>query len=297
MIDRSAVSNRLLRPRLCHRPSADAAEGDIRSKRTQCAHQCAAERVAGFFRRDEKQFERTAHRSRRFDADDEDLRLVGRRGDRGRLGDDRAACDHRDAGKPGARDLFDGARPDRREIEAAVLLRLRRLDQHARCRPGQQSAPARAIRRCAEASRRCLRSPQRQGRDCQPRSPPVPCRTGRWPRARQAPARCPPHRAARDAELPIGPSGIRMSGATSCGADDAKSIVLENARDVRDQMIVAAAIGAHDPRQQPQGQPVDAQRAKRRAQRRADENDIPAAFRPRVTQEKPGLGECEASSA
>ena len=42
-----------------------------------------------------------------------------------------AACHDRDAGEPGARRFLDGARPDRRQVEAAVLLRLRRLDQHA----------------------------------------------------------------------------------------------------------------------------------------------------------------------
>ena len=56
-------------------------------------------------------------------ADDEDLGAVGGLRQLVGLGHDGRAADDGDAGQTGARDAFDGLRPDRRQIEAPVLIR------------------------------------------------------------------------------------------------------------------------------------------------------------------------------
>ena len=57
-----------------------------------------------------------------------------------RLGDDGVAGDDRDAGKSALSRALDGARPDRRQVEAQILAALRRLHQHATAGLGADAA-------------------------------------------------------------------------------------------------------------------------------------------------------------
>ena len=176
------------------------------------------------------------------DADHEQPRLVGGARDRIRLRDDRSAGHDRDAGKPRARGFRDGARPDRRQVDAAVLSGLRRLDQHAARRPA--SGCARAARSSAmRASMPSVPSAASTastwfGRDDRrladvERSDRVQQREG----ARDVGAVALRWRSAPD--RPFGHQDFRRH---LMRADDAEAVLLEHLHDAREQVIVAAAI-------------------------------------------------------
>src|ERR1700694_3810811 len=65
------------------------------------------------------------------DANHEKAGFVSAVGHASWFGNDCAACQHGDAGKTCARRSLDGLWSHRRQVESAVLGRLRRLDQHA----------------------------------------------------------------------------------------------------------------------------------------------------------------------
>ena len=261
----------------------------------QRAHQRAAERVAGLLRGDQVQLQRPRLRhhgglpmpkTKTFSLSAAAATACGSAmmASPATIGD---------AGKPGARRFGDGARPDGRQIDAAILVGLRRLDQHAD-----------AGRRRNAAARAQLRDPRQHGVGALgglDRKHVIVRHHGRLPDVVRARSRCsrpsPCVISARScgvgARLPTLPAGIRISRRDLVGADDAKTAVLENPHHAREQMIVAAAIDAPDPRQQPEHLPVDAQRAERRPHRRADERDVAAALVPGAAQEAPDLRDRE----
>ena len=148
-------------------------------------------------------------------ADDENIGAVGRRYQPFRLGDDGRARHHGDAGKPGARDAFDGLRTDRWQIEAPVLAVLGRLHQHAaagRARRGHW----RASRRRARASGRCLPPPPPPAHAFPPPPPPARHRTVRWRADNRSPSAISARSRSDGCTRPSVPSGTRISGATSC---------------------------------------------------------------------------------
>ena len=138
MIDEVVDRERADDPGRGHRPPADAGEREPSpAPRDERARQRRAERVAGFFGGDEIDRQRSRRRSP-FIAARPRARRQRKSSARSaaaitlrRFGDDRAAGGNRNSGKAGARDILDRLRPDRRQIEAAVLARLRRLDQNA----------------------------------------------------------------------------------------------------------------------------------------------------------------------
>ena len=133
-----------------HGAPADAGERQRTAMaRSQRTRQCGAQRIAGFFGGDDINRKRArlqlGRSSRRVlaHAGDENLRPIGSRNDLGRLGDDGAAGSNSEAGKPGARRVLDGLRPDRGQIEAAILAGFWRLDQNADAgRRGDAPLPA-----------------------------------------------------------------------------------------------------------------------------------------------------------
>ena len=111
---------------------------------------------------------------------------------------------------------FNRLRPDRRHVEPEILPALRRFHQDARRAGKAQPAAWRASPRRAQASRRCLRPPRSPapGRRRQPR--PAPRRRSTALRGGARQARCPSRPPRTAARAPIGPSGARRRGATSC---------------------------------------------------------------------------------
>ena len=109
---------------------------------------------------------------------------------RERLRDDGLAGGHGNAGKPRPRGLLHGLRPERRQVEAPVLHRLRRLDQHAGAARESAAAPRRAAPRPDRACGRCLRRPRPPARGCPRPPPPGRRRTAPSRRSAQTRVRC-----------------------------------------------------------------------------------------------------------
>ena len=219
MIDSSCDVERARDPLLRHRAPADARRSGCPGARSRSARISAPPSASPDFLAATRWTVsgRPSRLSWRLvDAEDEQLRGVGRARDLLRFGDDRAPRHDRDAGEPRARRRLHGPRPDRRQVEAAVLRRLRRLDQHADARPASRCARARAARRPAPACCRCRRPPRPPAPGCPRPPPPARRRTVRSHAAARARARYRRGRAAPVQALPMLPRGIRISGATSC---------------------------------------------------------------------------------
>ena len=109
------------------RPAGGSAQG---------AHERRAKRIAGFLGGDQIDRQRSRWRAvhELASSDTPMKKILARVGGRAHLvglGNDRAAGGDGEPGKAGARDIFDRFRTDRRQVEAAVLTRLRRFDQNA----------------------------------------------------------------------------------------------------------------------------------------------------------------------
>ena len=172
--------------------SADAAEADIRTRLPQRAHQRGAEAVAGLLAPPREKLSsgrpviaRGSRRCRRRTALPRSAAVRDRVG----LGDDRAAGDDRDTGKPGAR------RRPRRSAGRSPAGRSggpvrASAPSPARRRPRRRDAAAFAqLARCARACCRCLRPPRPPAHDCRRPPPPARHRTDRSRRSSAKPAR------------------------------------------------------------------------------------------------------------
>ena len=194
-----------------------------------------------------------------------------------------------DAGKLGVRGLLHGPRPERRQVEAPVLRRFRRLDQHARCRSGiliRPSARSAAIRSsmwsvpsaASTASTRLSATttacPTSNGAiaaiSSNPRAMSCVVGVGRLDRGRAVPRR---------PEFPA-PARARRSGGSPCSSNDPGN--------ARQQLVVAAPEDADGPRQQAQRQPVESQFVDRGPHGVADHDDVAAAFLAGEPAESPG---------
>ncbi len=180
--------------------------------------------------------------------------------------------------RPAAGDALDGARADRRQVEAQILAALRRLHQHAAA-GGRADATllAQAARR-ARAARRCPRCPRPppHGR----RSP-----TAAWPMS-NGPSAVSTARPRAMSVLLVSlgqarlmqPSGISRSGATSLMPTMRKPSCSRMRPTPDKQMIVAAAKGADDIAEQPQRREVEPDLRERGPHQRADEDQVAAAL-------------------
>ncbi len=268
-----------------HAAPADAGKlNTLPQPLAQRAHQRGAELVAGFL-----------------DRDQEDLGDAGRGGghesgpsggtpmtktpalsatcgDAIRLGHDGAAGDDGDAGKARPGHAFHGARSDRRQVDAAVLRRLRRLHQHAAALPGPDAPHVAQLRQPLQhqvgAIRRLdrqhaivgnhdrLTDVERAGRAKQRQSA---LDVGAVDCARLAAAQ----RALRHQDF----------GRHLMRAEHAETLLLEHLGDARQQMVVAALERPDDPRQHPQGEEIEPQVPNVRTHQAADHHDVAAAFR------------------
>ena len=134
-------------------------------------------------------------------------------------------------GKPGARDIFDGLRADRRQIEAAVLAGLWRLDQNADagaawCTRSCRAQFGDAHQHIVGAFGRFDREHVVVGDDRGLADIERPERGDQF----QARGRCRRGRAATAARRPSTPSGTMISGATSSDADDPQAAALRRCR-------------------------------------------------------------------
>ena len=193
------------------------------------------------------------------------------------LGDDRAAGDDRDAGKAGARGVFQCSPSDGRQIEAPVLSGLRRLDQDA------DAARRRHAPLCPQLGhpgKHIVGAFGRLDRDdavvgdnralphveWTERRDDVECARDVVPVAL--------HRGAR-AEHAFGNKDL---GRQFVEADDAQPILFEYARDPGQQTVVAAPKRQRQPPHQFDGEPIQADARDRRAQQRPDEHGLSAPF-------------------
>ena len=158
IVDRKRTHN----PRRRHRPAADAGERERIPVGRAAPRERRTERIAGFLRRDEVDRQRSRPRLA-IHADfssgtptkifAKSAAAVSCAGSATIV----AAGRNGKAGKTGACDILDRLRSDGRQIEAAVLARLRRLDENADAGRFRQPDPGRANARCGKADCRCLR--------------------------------------------------------------------------------------------------------------------------------------------
>ena len=209
-------------------------------------NQRGAEPVAGLLARHQKDMRaaslpRCSSRGSGGRADDENIGAVRRRHHLLRLGDDGGAGHDRNARKSGARDPFDRPRTDRGQIEAPILSGLGRLHQNAAAGRRAQRGRWRATRRRGRASGRCLPPPPPPAHACRRPPPPGRHRTARW-RADSRSQVAISARSRSDAcTRPSVPSGISISGATSCAPSRRKPSSSNSIAHAGQQMVVAAA--------------------------------------------------------
>ncbi len=189
----------------------------------------------------------------------------------------RMAGDHGDAGKPGAGHAFDGFGAHGRQVEAQILAALGRLHQHAAAGFGA-NAPGLAQPRHA-------RQQPVGALDVLDRTTCPSITTTAWPMSNG------PERAEHLPPLgDIGDGGGIGRGAGNVSlrhqnvggdipdADHPKTVLFEDAADPRQQMIVTAAKRRPDAAEDADRSPVQPDFRQRRAQQRADEDQVAAAL-------------------
>ena len=193
------------------------------------------------------------------------------------FGSDGVSGDDGDASEAGLGDALDGSWADRREIEAQILAALGRLDQHATPGFGADTAlaaqPGDAREKPVGAldvfhhnhmavdhddSLADIEGPERA------QHLPPPCDVGGGRRIR----RCAGDASLRHQEI----------GRDILDANHAKAVLLENAADPRQQMIVAAAKRRHDAAEDAERSPVQPDLRQRRPHQRADEDQVAATL-------------------
>ena len=285
----SASGNRLVQTLARHCGAADPGKLHVSLELfPQRPHQAGAELVAGFLADDEKHLQDASWRdlpprARRssnrpgHDAGDEKSRAVGGFNQRLGLRNDDFVRANANACKAGALHGFDGRRPDRRQIEPAILRRFGCLDQNAGLRSGRSGDRRAAVRRSAPTSRSVPSAASIA-------STRLSATTAAWPMSKgpiasiSANPRAISARSRSDGwQRPSDPSGIKDFRRDLVGTEHSKAILLEQSPQAGQQMIVAAAEQPIEAGQQLDRRPIKAKGAHGGSHQSADAHHVAAA--------------------